>query len=111
MHHVVFGQRPAFLSLYQQLYDRGPNFLPMGDKWEDKDGLIIIGTSKLYAANINSSLLLDERRIGPRGIHMGGWVNPENASKMLPFAKACAVDCFPGRIWHLRCHDEACARD
>ena len=99
--HVVFGQRPAFLSLYQQLYDRGPNFLPVGDKWEDKDGLI--GTSKLYTAN--SSLLLDDRCIGPRGIHMGGCVNPENASKVLPFAKA--VD-FPGRIWHLMCHDEAC---
>ena len=99
--HVVNGQRPAFLSLYLQLYLRGPNFLKVAGSFIDKDALI--GTSDLY--NCNKHLLDDPGCMGPRGLHMGGQVDPGRKNDILPFAKK--ID-FPGRIWILMCHDEAC---
>ena len=99
--HVVYGQRPAFLDLYRQLYDKGPNFFKIGDGFVDKDD--IIGTRDLY--NNNKHLLDDLECLGPRGLHMGGQVDPARVANILPFAKK--VD-FPGRVWILMCHDEAC---
>ena len=99
--HVANGQRPAFLDLYKQVYARGPNFLQVGPRMVDKDD--IIGNSDMW--DRNKHLLEDPSCLGPRGIHMGGAVNPANAAKLLPFAKD--MD-FEGRIWHLACHDECC---
>ena len=99
--HVVNSQRPAFLDLYKQLYLRGPNFLQVGTEIVDKD--IVIGTSATW--ELNHHLLDHESCKGPRGIHMGGAVNPANAATLLPFCKG--ID-FPGRIWHISCHDECC---
>ena len=99
--HVALKQRPAFLSLYAQLYARGPNFLQIGDgadkKYVDKDSVP------------NCYDMLDPVKqpgiLGPRGIKLGGQPNPEHASKILPFCRA--ID-HVGKIWILMCHDECC---
>ena len=63
----------------------------------------LIGTSELY--KLNHKLLDDPACIGPRGLHNGGCLNPANAEIILPFARK--ID-FPGRVWIIMCHDEAC---
>ena len=51
----------------------------------------------------NEHLLRNPLCLGPRGVHMGGLVDPSSEAP-LGFTKAD----FKGRVWHIGCHDEAC---
>ena len=99
--HVALKQRPAYLSLYAQLYARGPNFLQIGEgvdkRYVDKDSVP------------NCFEMLDPVKqpgiLGPRGLVLGGCPNPENSQNILPFCKA--ID-HSGKVWIIMCHDECC---
>lgn len=95
--HVAKVQRPLFLKLYQQFYDRGPNFVRLPDgTYKDKD----------LIDNLYESGLLDHAECqGPRGINLGGCINPANQAVVCELAGA--VD-RPGKVWISMCHDECC---
>ena len=93
--HVANKQRPTFLSLYAQLYARGPNFIQVDNSYIDKDTV----------PNHVEVLERDVRCLGPRGIHLGGQVNPNNSSSVLPFCRH--ID-HPAKVWIILCHDECC---
>ena len=99
--HVVKLQRPTFLDLYLQIYNRGPNFDKVRtgwflDEWLDEDEI----------PDLMSSTLLDQPECrGPRGINMGGAVKPNYPQSVLPFARSTD---HPGKTWHILCHDECC---
>ena len=95
--HVANGQRPAFLSLYAQLYARGPNFVrvPGSTAYVDKDTI----------PNCRDFIDKDPACLGPRGINLGGAPNPNNAGMLLPFCKSVARE---GKVRIVLCHDECC---
>jgi hypothetical protein len=100
--HVVKYQRPAFLDLHRQLYNRGPNFVQVGSTFDGKY------VDKDLIPDLEASGLLESPYCrGPRGTHMGGMPNPEfqTSDHILPFARA--VDSV-GKVWHTGCHDECC---
>ena len=99
--HVAKGQRPAFLDMYNKLYARGPNYLKIGEEWVDKD--TILGRSSTWSSHHH--MLQEACCKGPRGMGMCGAMHPGNVDKPLPF---CPGIDFPGRVWHIACHDEAC---
>ena len=62
--HVTNHQRPAFLSLYKQFYDRGPNFVKVRTGW-----ILVEWLDKDEVPDLMSSGMLDELWCrGPRGI-------------------------------------------
>lgn len=99
--HVAKNQRPTFLDMYKQLYERGPNYVVVSGhdsyQYVDKDSILNVAQMLVQPTQYGS--------YGPRGIHLGGQPNPSNANHILPFCKA--ID-HPGKVSILMCHDECC---
>ena len=93
--HVQLNQKPKFLDLYRQIYNRGPNFVVVNGKYIDKDRIPDLMASKL---------LEDEACIGHRGVNLGGRVDPSRSNTLLPFIKTD----HNNKTWHIGCHDECC---